>query len=172
MEGGPAREFIRTKTFLHEAPDAWAGLMDRLTEMTIRYLSAQVESGVQALQVFDSWVGGLSPRDYERSVLPWMSRLFDGLRTLGVPLIHFGVGTAGLLALQARAGGDLIGLDWRIALADGWARVGERGVQGILEPTLLLGYAVPSEATIRAAVRALAEAVRAAAADDGPGSLP
>jgi uroporphyrinogen decarboxylase len=139
VEGGPSREFTRTKTLIHADPAAWAALMDVLTTSTIRYLGAQVLAGAQAVQVFDSWVGGLSPFDYERSVLPWMARLFAGIRAMGVPAIHFGVGTAGLLALQARAGGDVVGLDWRIALADGWSRVGERGVQGNLDPTLLLG---------------------------------
>ena len=139
VEGGPSRDFVRTKTLMHADAGAWASLMDVLTETTARYLAAQVAAGAQAVQVFDSWVGGLSPLDYERGVLPWMSRLFDALRPLGVPAIHFGVGTAGLLGLQARAGGDVIGLDWRIALADGWSRVGDRGVQGNLDPTLLLG---------------------------------
>ena len=148
VEGGPAREFVRTKTLMRSDPMAWSGLMDRLTAMTVDYLAAQVAAGAQALQLFDSWVGGLSPFDYERSVLPWMSRLFTALRPLGVPIVHFGVGTAGLLGLQARAGGDVIGLDWRIGLADGWTRVGERGVQGNLDPTLLLG---PFEATAQAA---------------------
>lgn len=139
VEGGPSRDFLRTKTLMHVDPVAWAGLMDALVEMTIRYLGAQVAAGVQAVQLFDSWVGGLGPRDYERNVGPWMRRLFEGLAPLGVPTTHFGVGTAGLLRLQAAAGGDVIGLDWRIALADGWAAVGDRAVQGNLDPALLLG---------------------------------
>ena len=139
VEGGPSRDFLRTKTLMHTDPAAWAGLMDALVEMTIRYLGAQVAAGVQAVQLFDSWVGGLGPRDYERNVGPWMRRLFEGLAPLGVPTTHFGVGTAGLLRLQAAAGGDVIGLDWRISLADGWAAVGGRAVQGNLDPALLLG---------------------------------
>jgi uroporphyrinogen decarboxylase len=139
VEGGPSRDFARTKTLMHADPLAWAALMDALTEMTARYLAAQVDAGAQAVQVFDSWVGALGPLDYERSVLPWMAGLFDRLGRLGVPAIHFGTGTAGLLGLQADAGGDVIGLDWRVSLADGWARVGSRGVQGNLDPTLLLG---------------------------------
>jgi uroporphyrinogen decarboxylase len=148
VEGGPAREFIRTKTLLHADPAAWASLMDRLVETTVAYLRAQVAAGVQAVQLFDSWVGGLSPLDYARSVAPWMRRLFDGIADLDVPAIHFGVGTGGILRLQAEAGGDVVGLDWRIALADGWRLVGDRGVQGNLDPTLLLG---PWEATAEAA---------------------
>jgi uroporphyrinogen decarboxylase len=155
VEGGPSREFVRTKTLLHAEPVAWATLMDRLTEMTIAYLRAQVAAGVQAVQLFDSWVGGLSPLDYERAVLPTMRRLFAGIADLGVPVIHFGVGTAGILPLQAAAGGDVIGLDWRIALADGWRRVGDRGVQGNLDPTLLLG---PWKATAEAARWVLGQA--------------
>ncbi len=155
VEGGPARDFVRTKTLLHAEPVAWAALMDRLTDMTIAYLRAQVAAGVQAVQLFDSWVGGLSPLDYERAVLPTMRRLFAGIADLGVPVIHFGVGTAGILPLQAAAGGDVIGLDWRIELADGWRRVGDRGVQGNLDPTLLLG---PWEATAEAARWVLGQA--------------
>ncbi len=139
IEGGPSREFLRTKTFMHAEGEAWAALMETLVEATIRYLGAQVAAGAQAVQLFDSWVGGLGPRDYERHVAPWMRRLFDSLAPLGVPTTHFGVGTAGLLALQAAAGGDVVGLDWRIALRDGWALVGERAVQGNLDPALLLG---------------------------------
>jgi uroporphyrinogen decarboxylase len=121
--------------------------MDRLTTTTIDYLAAQVAAGAQAVQVFDSWVGTLSPADYARSVAPWMARLFECLRPLAVPTIHFGLVAAGLLRLQAAAGGDVIGLDWRIDLAEGWDVVGpDRGVQGNLDPAVLLG---PWEAIAR-----------------------
>ena len=139
IEGGPSREFLRTRAFMHSEPDAWAALMERLVEMTVRYLSAQVAAGAQAVQVFDSWVGGLGPRDYDLHVGPWMRRLFDDLAALDVPRTHFGIGTAGLLGRQAAAGGDVIGLDWRITLADGWDLIGDRAVQGNLDPALLLG---------------------------------
>ena len=139
IEGGPSREFLKTKAFMHAEPEAWAALLDALVETTIRYLAAQVRAGAQAIQVFDSWVGGLGPRDYARHVAPWMHRLFDYLVPLGVPMTHFGIGTAGILKLQAAAGGDVIGLDWRITLRDGWALVGDRAVQGNLDPGLLLG---------------------------------
>jgi uroporphyrinogen decarboxylase len=139
VEGGPSRDFVRTKALLHAEPATWDRLMAALTETTVRYLAAQVAAGAQAVQVFDSWVGGLSPFDYDRAVAPWMRRLFAAVAELGVPAIHFGVGTAGLLRRQAAAGGDVIGLDWRIALGEGWALVGDRGVQGNLDPVLLLG---------------------------------
>jgi len=139
VEGGPSRDFVNTKRLMHAEPETWAALLDRLVDTTIAYLRAQVAAGAEAIQVFDSWVGGLSPLDYERRLWPWMRRLFDGLAGLGVPLTHFGVGTGGILRLQASAGGDVIGLDWRIALSEGRRLVGERAVQGNLDPVLLLG---------------------------------
>ena len=139
IEGGPSRDFLETKKLMHAEPATWAALLDILVEATLRYLQAQVEAGVEAVQVFDSWVGGLSPLDYERRVWPWMRRLFEGLEGVGVPRTHFGVGTAGVLGLQAAAGGDVIGLDWRIGLSEGRRIVGDRAVQGNLDPVLLLG---------------------------------
>lgn len=139
VEGGPSRDFLETKRFMHAQPEAWAALLHVLTESTIGYLGAQVDAGVQAVQLFDSWVGGLSPLDYGRRLLPWMRRLFHAVGRLDVPTIHFGVGTAGILGLQASAGGDVIGLDWRIPLAEGRRIVGDRAVQGNLDPALLLG---------------------------------
>ncbi len=139
VEGGPSREFVRTRTLMHADPGTWSMLMNVLTDTTARYLAAQVEAGAQAVQVFDSWVGGLSPFDYARSVAPWMTRLFQRLAGLGVPTCHFGTGTAGILRQQAQAGGDIVGLDHRISLSDGWALVGDRAVQGNLDPVLLLG---------------------------------
>ncbi len=139
VEGGPSREFVTTKRLMHAEPATWSALLDRLVDATIAYLRAQVAAGAEALQVFDSWVGGLSPLDYERRLLPWYRRLFAGIADLGVPVTHFGVGTGGILDLQAAAGGDVIGLDWRIALAQGRALVGDRAVQGNLDPVLLLG---------------------------------
>ena len=139
VEGGPSREFLKTKALMHAEPETWAGLLDHLVAATIAYMRAQVAAGVEAVQVFDSWVGGLSPLDYERRLWPHMRRLFEGIAGLGVPSIHFGVGTAGILGLQATAGGDAIGLDWRISLADGRRLLGDRAVQGNLDPSLLLG---------------------------------
>jgi uroporphyrinogen decarboxylase len=139
VEGGPSRDFLATKRLMHAEPAIWVALLDRLVDTTIRYLSAQVAAGAEAVQLFDSWVGGLSPLDYERRLGPWMRRLFEGIAGLGVPTIHFGVGTAGILRQQATAGGDVIGLDWRIGLAEGRDLVPGRAVQGNLDPTLLLG---------------------------------
>jgi uroporphyrinogen decarboxylase len=139
VEGRSPRELERTKTLMHAEPETWAALLDRIVDLDIAYLRAQVAAGAQAVQLFDSWVGSLSPYDYRTSVQPHVRRLFDGLRDLDVPTIHFGTGTAGLLEAMAEAGGDVIGLDWRVDLADGWGRVPDRAVQGNLDPTLLLG---------------------------------
>jgi uroporphyrinogen decarboxylase len=139
IEGRSPRELVRTKSVMHRDPVTWDGLMARLVDVDLAYLRAQVRAGAQAIQVFDSWVGQLSPYDYRVSVLPHVRRLFAGLAALGVPTIHFGTGTAGLLEAMTEAGGDAIGLDWRIPLADGWARVGTRAIQGNLDPQSLLG---------------------------------
>jgi uroporphyrinogen decarboxylase len=139
VEGRSSPDAARLKTMLHAEPEAADRLLERLVDMTVAYLAAQVGAGVQAVQLFDSWVGALSPFDYERSVAPHMRRLFGGLGDLGVPVIHFGTGSAGLLRPMAAAGGDVIGLDWRIGLDEGWALVGERAVQGNLDPSLLRG---------------------------------
>jgi len=138
VEGRSPRGLERTKAMLHTEPRLWTGLMERLVEIDLAYMRAQVAAGAQAVQLFDSWVGALSPRDYRTAVAPHMRKLFEGLATLGVPTIHFGTSTAGLLTTMAEAGGDVIGLDWRIGLADGWALVPDRAVQGNLDPTILL----------------------------------
>jgi len=148
VEGGPKREAIALKRMIVGDPELAAGLFERLTTMTIDYLRAQVEAGVQAVQVFDSWIGALGPFDYERAVAPHMRRLFGALGSLGVRTIHFGTGASGMLDRIGAAGGDVIGLDWRIGLADGWARVPGRAVQGNLDPAVLLG---PWEAVERQA---------------------
>jgi uroporphyrinogen decarboxylase len=119
-------------------PDTFALLLERLAAMTEAYLRAQVAAGAQAVQLFDSWAGALAPADYERHVLPVMAGLLAGLGNLGVPVIHFATGTAGFLELQAAAGGDVIGLDWRVDLGSAWQRIGPRAVQGNLDPQALL----------------------------------
>jgi uroporphyrinogen decarboxylase len=139
VEGRSSREAPGLKALLHADPAIFHGLMAVMVDMTIAYLRAQVAAGAQAVQLFDSWVGALSPFDYRQSVAPHMRRLFAGLADLEVPTIHFGTGSAGLLRVMAEAGGDVIGLDWRIGLADGWAIVPDRAVQGNLDPSLLLG---------------------------------
>ncbi|MGZ4126162.1 MAG: uroporphyrinogen decarboxylase, partial [Actinomycetota bacterium] len=139
IEGGPSRTHVRTKALLHGDPAMWDELMASLVDLVSAHLAAQAEAGAQALQVFDSWVGTLPPRTYRRAVLPHMRRLFARLEPLDVPTIHFGVGTSELLPLMAQAGGDVIGVDWMTPLDAAWQRVGPtRGVQGNLDPTVLL----------------------------------
>ena len=138
IEGGHSSSFVLTKSLMYGDPEAWHRLAGLLTDVVLEFLKAQAEAGAQALQVFDSWVGALDEGDYRELVLPHVSRLFEGLRATGVPLIHFGTNTAHLLPLQRQAGGDVIGLDWRIGLDEGWRRVGEGvAVQGNLDPTTL-----------------------------------
>jgi uroporphyrinogen decarboxylase len=140
VEGRPSREFLTTKAMMYAEPAAWDALMTRLSELVLDYLLAQVKAGAQIVQLFDSWVGALSPDDYRRFVLPHSAAIFAGLRRSGVPLIHFSTGSAGILPLLAEAGGDVIGVDWRIDLAAAWRLIGyDRGIQGNLDPALLLG---------------------------------
>ena len=140
IEGGPSSNYARTKALMYGEPEAWHRLADTFAAVIADYLTAQIEAGVQAVQLFDSWVGALSPPDYREFALPHTKRIFDTLQPLGVPTLHFGTGTATLLPEMRDAGGDVIGLDWRIPLDAGWALVGEdRAVQGNLDPTLLLG---------------------------------
>jgi uroporphyrinogen decarboxylase len=137
VEGRPSRELTRVKALMYGERATWNALMERLAECFGAYLGAQVRAGADVVQLFDSWVGVLSPADYEEFVAPWSARI---LASVEVPAIHFGTGTTTLLPAMARAGGDVIGLDWRIPLDDGWALVGDdRGVQGNLDPALLLG---------------------------------
>jgi uroporphyrinogen decarboxylase len=153
IEGGPSREYLHTKRLMHDDPTAWHALMERLQKVTVGYLNGQIAAGAQAVQLFDSWVGALSPDDYREFVLPWSRATIKGL-TPGVPVIHFGTGTAGLLSLMREAGGDVIGLDWRVDLGEAWKRVGyDVGVQGNLDPAVLL--ARPAE--IKRHVRAILE---------------
>jgi uroporphyrinogen decarboxylase len=137
VEGKPSREFATVKTLMYSEPEVWRALMEKLADCFAGYVAAQVRAGADVVQLFDSWVGALSPADYEEFVAPWSARI---LAAVDVPTIHFGTGASTLLPAMARAGGDVIGLDWRIALDDGWAVVGEeRGVQGNLDPAVLLG---------------------------------
>lgn len=138
IEGGHSTNYAHVKSLMYQCPSAWHRLCARLATMAADYLGAQVEAGVQAVQVFDSWVGALSPADYREFVLPHVRAIFDALAGLDVPKIHFGTGTATLLELQREAGGDVIGIDWRVPLDQAWERVGDRAVQGNLEPALLL----------------------------------
>ena len=138
VEGGASRDFLHTKRLMYEAPTAWHRLMEVLADATATYLNGQVDAGAQAVQLFDSWVGALAPEDYRAFVLPYTRSVIRALRP-GTPVIHFGTGTATLLPLMREAGGDVIGLDWRVELDRGWDTVGpEVGVQGNLDPALLL----------------------------------
>lgn len=138
IEGGSSRNFLHTKTLMYREPSAWHDLMQRLSRSIVIYLNAQIAAGAQAVQLFDSWVGCLGPSDYRTYVLPHIREIVAGL-TPGTPLIHFGTGNPTLLALQAQAGGDVIGVDWRIDLADAWNTIGhDRAVQGNLDPLTLL----------------------------------
>ena len=140
IEGGHSTAFALTKALMYGDPGAWHRLAGFLAAIVGDYLRAQVEAGAQALQLFDSWVGALDEADYREFVLPHVRAIFSALRGSGVPVIHFGTGTGHLLAAQREAGGDVIGLDWRLPLDEGWRRVGEGvAVQGNLDPTLLLG---------------------------------
>ena len=138
IEGGHSNTFARTKALMYGTPAAWHRLCDVLADVVSDYLVAQIEAGVDAVQVFDSWVGALGPGDYRTFVLPHVQALIHAV-TPGTPVIHFGTGTAGLLPLMRQAGGDVIGLDWRVDLDAGWAAVGhDVAVQGNLDPAVLL----------------------------------
>lgn len=140
IEGRPSREFATTKKLMYAEPEVWNALMEKLADTFAAYAVAQALAGADVVQLFDSWVGSLSPADYSEFVAPWSARILAAVAALGVPTIHFGTGTSALLSTMAQAGGDVIGLDWRISLDDGWALVGEeRGVQGNLDPAALLG---------------------------------
>ncbi len=153
VEGGASRDYLHTKRLMYEEPEAWHRLMEILGDATARYLNGQIAAGAEAVQLFDSWVGALAPQDYRCFVQPHVATLIKSL-TPGVPVIHFGTGTATLLPLMREAGGDVIGLDWRIELADGWKAVGPGvGVQGNLDPAILLA----SPAVIRARAREILE---------------
>lgn len=138
IEGGSSREFLKTKTMMYSAPEVFHALMEKLSIVLSDYLVAQIHAGSQAVQVFDSWVGALNPQDYETFVLPYSQRILQAVKKENVPAIHFGTNTTTLLPLMKQAGGDVIGLDWRIPLDDGWKILGDDvAVQGNLDPALL-----------------------------------
>jgi uroporphyrinogen decarboxylase len=139
VEGRSAPDARRLKALMHDDAQLGDDLLARLADLTIEYLRAQVDAGVQAVQVFDSWIGALGPFDYARVVLPHTRRIFEAMASLDVPAIHFGTGTGGLLRLMAEAGGDVIGVDWRVALDEAWKTFPDRAIMGNLDPTVLLG---------------------------------
>ena len=158
VEGTPSRDFAFTKTLMYSEPRVWHGLLEKLADTFAAYAIAQARAGADAVQLFDSWAGALSPADYDEFVAPWSARVLAALREAGVPSIHFGTGTATLLPAMAAAGGDVIGLDWRIPLDEGWALAGDdRAVQGNLDPAVLLG---PWDRVEAAALDVLARVAR------------
>jgi uroporphyrinogen decarboxylase len=156
IEGGHSSNFAHTKALMYGAPAAWHAFCGLIADVIGEYLVAQVEAGVNVVQVFDSWVGALNAADYREFILPHTRRIFELVAPTGVPTIHFGVGTGSILGEMREAGGDVIGADWRIPLDDAWVRVGyDRGIQGNLDPTLLLG---PLDRVFAAADEVLARA--------------
>ncbi len=140
IEGGHSSHYIKTKQMMYGEPDAWQALMEKLSRATLGYLTQQIRAGAQAFQLFDSWVGCLSPGDYSQFVLPYSRRVIAGLKKEDVPVIHFGTGTSAILELMKSAGSSVMGLDWRIDLDDAWDRLGpDVAVQGNLDPVALFG---------------------------------
>jgi uroporphyrinogen decarboxylase len=139
IDGGPSKNFDRTRSLMYGNPELWQSLLGRLADITITFLKVQAEAGASAIQLFDSWAGSLSPEDYRRNVLPFSRRIFDALAPYGVPRIHFGVGTGELLGLLGEAGADVVGVDWRVPLDDAVHRVTPgKALQGNLDPAVLL----------------------------------
>jgi uroporphyrinogen decarboxylase len=137
VEGGPSKDHARTKAMMFGEPELWDALMGKIASISAAYLEVQVAAGASAVQLFDSWAGALTPADYERLVMPHSAAVLARAGALGVPRIHFGVGTANLLTLMGEAGADVVGVDWRTPLGSAIPLVGERGVQGNLDPTMV-----------------------------------
>lgn len=159
IEGGPSTSYARTKAFMYSEPAAWHRLCATFADMMAGYLKAQIDAGVQAVQVFDSWAGALGRADYREFALPHTRHILSALEdSSGVPVIHFGVGTTAILRDLAEAGGDVVGVDWRLPLDEAWELIGgDRGIQGNLDPTLLLA---PEERMLAAADDVLRRARR------------
>jgi uroporphyrinogen decarboxylase len=163
IEGGPSRDYAKTKVMMHRQPATWQALLDRLADLALVSLRSQVGAGATAVQLFDSWAGVLSPGDYRRYVLPATTKVLTGLADLDVPRIHFGVATGELLGLMAGAGADVVGVDWRVPLDQARARIGPgRALQGNLDPAICLA---PWEVVADAAQEVLAQA------GPGPGHI-
>jgi len=140
IEGHPTRDFVNVKALMYRDPKTWHLLMNKLAQSMSNYLHAQVNAGVDAVQLFDSWVGFLNPQDYREYVLPYSRQILENLKDCGVPRIHFGTGTSHLLEEMKDAGGDVFGVDWRIPINIAWDRLGaDVGIQGNLDPSVLLG---------------------------------
>ncbi|MFI8104908.1 uroporphyrinogen decarboxylase [Streptomyces sp. NPDC086023] len=161
VEGGPSRNHEHTKALMYGDPQLWADLVDRLAEITSAFLKVQIEAGASAIQLFDSWVGALSPADYRRSVMPASAKVLESVASYGVPRIHFGVGTGELLGLMGEAGADVVGVDYRVALDEAARRVGPgKALQGNLDPAVLFS-------TTEAVERKTDEVLAAAAGLEG-----
>ena len=139
IEGGPSRNYATTKAMMYGRPDLWRGLMGRLSDMIVAYLRAQADAGAQMLQLFDSWVGWLSRRDYREYVFPYTREIIVAVKATGVPVIHFATGSGGLNEVIRDSGADVIGVDWRVPLDEAWTSLGDVAVQGNLDPAVLLG---------------------------------
>jgi uroporphyrinogen decarboxylase len=151
IEGGASRNYQTTKLMMLHQPRVWKMLMEKLSTILTEYLTAQVEAGVQAVQVFDSWAGALSPEDYRIYVLPYLEPLFSRLKASGIPAIHFATAATALLPLMKEAGGDVIGIDWRVGLAQAWEMLGpDVAIQGNLDPVALMGPLPELEKRVRA----------------------
>ncbi len=158
VEGGPSKEHARTKAMMFGAPEVWDALMRKIAGISATFLEVQVAAGASAVQLFDSWAGALTPEDYREFVMPHSAEVLSRVGALGVPRIHFGVNTGSLLPLMGEAGADVVGVDWRTPLGSAIPLVGDRAVQGNLDPTLV--FAPTEVMTARAA--AIVEAGRAA----------
>lgn len=153
IEGGGSRHYQQTKHLMYSDKGAWDALVGRLVDIIAGYVNAQINAGAQVIQLFDSWIGALGPADYESYILPHMQRLFR-LISPGIPTVHFGTGTSGLLELLSAAGGDVIGVDWRIDLSVAWKRIGgDRAVQGNLDPLVLFAPLEELRAHVRRVLR-------------------
>ncbi len=138
VEGGSSRHYLIIKSMMYNDSITYEILMDKIVETIISYLNAQIKAGTQAIQIFDSWIGCFSPRDYEKYVMPYTKKVIEGLESDNVPIIHFATGSAMLLELMKKAGGDVIGIDWRINIDDAWKRIGyDVAIQGNLDPAAL-----------------------------------
>ena len=158
VEGGPSKEHAKTKAMMYGAPDVWDALMIKIANISAAYLEVQINAGASAIQLFDSWAGALTPTDYAQNVMPHSAGVLARAGALGVPRIHFGVGTSNLLTLMGEAGADIVGVDWRTPLASAIPLVGDRAVQGNLDPTLVFA---PTEVMLARAAEII-EAGRAA----------
>jgi uroporphyrinogen decarboxylase len=139
IEGQPSRDYAVAKGLMYGQPELWHALMEKLTTMIINYLTAQIHAGVDAVQLFDSWIGTVGPDAYQRFVQPYNRRIFEAIRQVGTPTIHFGTDSSALLDEMKEDGASIIGVDWRVNLDDAWARIGyDRGIQGNLDPTIML----------------------------------